>query len=170
MQTHFLMEKSGHCRVEKNYANINDSTTPVSHKSICKGFCLRHRRKMTCLLLPRPPYVTDVTVTVTWRDHAHYRARCKKSHIHARWGIPRQIEPNFQIFLHDHLRFWWNLVYRVLLGPEHDSDSFTSLRIIVSALLRGKLWIRDAEPWHFWSAPAPAPAPGQHSGSGSGSE
>ena len=28
---------------------------------------------------------------------------------------------------------------------------------------------RDAEPWHFWSAPAPAPAPGKQSGSGSGS-
>ena len=28
---------------------------------------------------------------------------------------------------------------------------------------------RDAEPWHFWSAPAPAPAPGKYSGSGSGS-
>ena len=28
---------------------------------------------------------------------------------------------------------------------------------------------RDAEPRHFWSAPAPAPALGQHSGSGSGS-
>ena len=28
---------------------------------------------------------------------------------------------------------------------------------------------RDAEPWHFWSAPAPAPAPGKLSGSDSGS-
>ena len=34
-----------------------------------------------------------------------------------------------------------NLVFSVLLGPEHDSDSLTSLRIIVSALLRGKRWI-----------------------------
>ena len=34
-----------------------------------------------------------------------------------------------------------------------------------------RFWIitRDAEPWHFWSAPAPAPAPGKHSGSDSGS-
>ena len=32
-------------------------------------------------------------------------------------------------------------VYMVLLGPEHGSDSFTSLRVIVSALLRRKLLI-----------------------------
>ena len=30
--------------------------------------------------------------------------------------------------------------------------------------------IRDAEPWHFWSAPAPAPGKYSGSGSGSGSE
>ena len=47
----------------------------------------------------------------------------------------------FSHFSPDHLRFWWNLVYRVILGPEHVSDSFTSLRVIVSALFRAKLWI-----------------------------
>ena len=33
---------------------------------------------MTCLLLPCPPHVTDVTVIVTWRYHAHNFARCQQ--------------------------------------------------------------------------------------------
>ena len=65
-------------RVERNYANIDSSTTPFSYKPICKGVRLRPRQKMTCLLLFSPPNVTDVTVIVTWCDHAHNFARCQQ--------------------------------------------------------------------------------------------
>ena len=37
------------------------------------------------------------------------------------------------------------------------------------SFIQWRVLTRDAEPWHFWLAPAPAPAPGKHSGSGSGS-
>ena len=62
-------------------------------------------------------------------------------------AIPRQIEPDFRIFCTTICYFdetWSTSLlygYMVLLGPEHDSDSLTSLRVLVSALLRGKLWI-----------------------------
>ena len=52
-------------RVERNYANIDSSTTPFNYKPICKEVHLRPRHTMTCLLLPCPPNVTDVTVIVT---------------------------------------------------------------------------------------------------------
>ena len=54
-------------RVERNYANIDSSTTPFSYKPTCRGVPLRLRHQMTCLLLPRPPYDTEVTVSVTTR-------------------------------------------------------------------------------------------------------
>ena len=40
--------------MERNYANIDSSTTPISYKPTCKGVRLRLRHQMTCLLLPRP--------------------------------------------------------------------------------------------------------------------
>ena len=51
-------------RVERNYANIDNSTTLFSYKPICKGVRLRLRHSMTCLLLPCPPHVTEVTAIV----------------------------------------------------------------------------------------------------------
>ena len=65
-------------RVERNYANIDSSTTPFSYKPIWKGVRLRPRHKITCLLLPCPPHVTVVNVMVTWRYHAHNFARCQQ--------------------------------------------------------------------------------------------
>ena len=64
--------------MERNYANIDSSTTPFSYKPTCKGVRLRLRHQMTCLLLPRPPYETEVTVIVTWGDHAHNLPRCQQ--------------------------------------------------------------------------------------------
>ena len=59
------------------------------------------------------------------------------------WGIPLQIEPDFRIFHPTICDFdeTWYFRYKVTLGPEHDSDSLTSLRVIVYVLYRVKLSI-----------------------------